>query len=140
MATERQRQAWEATVRLGSQSAAAREMGTSQGVVRSLMIGYARSIGWTDPLPGVRHDTGRPEGTGRVQVLTRQLEEAHEEIDRLRSELAMLHGGIEAKLDELLSRPATTQVVEWRPNHRRVVDGGTQVRRQRREMRERAAG
>ena len=59
--TEHQRRCWEAAVRLGSQSAAARELGMKQGSLRNALLGYAAITG--EPIP--RQVTGRPNGVTR---------------------------------------------------------------------------
>lgn len=41
---------------------------------------------------------------------------------------------LDARLAALEERPARVEVREWKPNHRRLVDGGTTVRRQRRNV------
>lgn len=58
----------------------------------------------------------------------RQLEEQAELLDD-----AYRLQRIEEKLDELLSRPVGDR--EWKPNHRRHVDGGVPIRQQRKERR-----
>ena len=125
--TAMQRLAWEAATRLGNQSAAARELGISQPLVNRLVREYREAMGMDDELT----PRGKPGGNGEVAERMR----IHE---RLVATEERLHR-IEAKIDELLSRPATTQVVQWRPDHRRIADGGRQVRKQRREIRERVA-
>lgn len=40
-----------------------------------------------------------------------------------------------AMLEEVLSRPPQVVVREWKPDHRRLADGGEHVRTQRKRMR-----
>jgi hypothetical protein len=50
-------------------------------------------------------------------------------------QIATALASIEARLAALEARPPATHVRirEWKPDHRRLVDGGTQVRKQRRK-------
>ena len=50
--TDRQREAWEAVHRLGTQVAAARALDVSQGAIQSLLRGYMAAAGLDGPLPG----------------------------------------------------------------------------------------
>lgn len=73
-------------------------------------------------------------------------------VDRLEALLRAFVESVDARLsvmeqrisDELhVSRkgthPGTEVIVEWRPDHRRIVDGGVSVRRQRRDIRRMAS-
>lgn len=52
--TALQRRAWETVLRTGTQMAAAKELGMTQGAVRSHLLAYARHTGHTGPIPGFR--------------------------------------------------------------------------------------
>lgn len=52
--TARQRQVWAAVKEHGSQTAAGRALGVSQGAIQSGLTGYMRAMGMRGPLPGRR--------------------------------------------------------------------------------------
>lgn len=72
-------------------------------------------------VPGARDDAAARAAAAEARLA---------EVDALLGDTERLER-IERKIDELLSRPAG--VVEFRPSHRRHVDGGRPVREQRRE-------
>lgn len=51
--TERQREVWEAVEKHGTQGAAAKALGTTQGSIQSALKGYMRAMGIEGPLPGL---------------------------------------------------------------------------------------
>ncbi len=125
--TTRQREAYEAMQRLGSQSLAARELGTVQGNLRNAVLGYCRNTGAPLP-PGVTAGPG---------VLTRRT--AHDLVDEMPDRLT----AIEERIAELVSDNAVLVdklaelsraihgwtsrqpiYVELRPRHQRTADGG----------------
>lgn len=136
--TEKQREAWEAVERLGSQIAAAKELGISQGGLQSRMRGYQRAMGIVGDLPGmlepVRHYSTR--GTGQVAQLRQRVRELEAELGQQQAvnsallqriaELELLAhpwAAVHQKLDVILARstaPAVPAVI----THRRRADGG----------------
>lgn len=76
--SNRQAQAWEATKRLGSQTAAGREMGISQGAVALLLTRYMESHGISGRRPGAVSRGGRKAGWHRGQPPTDKQQEAWE--------------------------------------------------------------
>lgn len=64
--TERQAQVWEAVARLGGQTAAARELGLTQGAVRSALMGYMAARDMRGPMPGASKSGGRPRGYAKA--------------------------------------------------------------------------
>lgn len=150
--TPRQRQVWEAVERLGTQTAAARSLLITQGAVQSALKGYAAAMGIEGPLPGarvypperreqLRSAVRVPRGTGPVATLRRELAEAQMRVVRLEDRLARLEeeneelraaaapfARLEAKLDQLLARPAIVA------SSRRITDGGEGEKHQRRRL------
>ena len=59
-----QARCWEAVVRLGSQTAAARELGVTQGAVRGAILAYSAITGEPIPKPA----RGRPSGVTRARI------------------------------------------------------------------------
>lgn len=135
----RNERVWNRVLEVGSQSAVARELGVQQGHVRGYLISHGARIGWTGHLPGsspasmplpeiLRMRNSHVNDRRRI-LLNRTLADA---IEHLSTRVEQL----EARVVELESRPAVSEVrvVEWRPNHRRIADGGRPVRDQRREV------
>lgn len=74
-----QARCWEAVVRLGSQTAAARELGVTQGAVRGAILAYSAITGEPIPKPA----RGRPSGVTRARIT-----ELEATVARLRERLA----------------------------------------------------
>lgn len=93
---------------------------------------YARELRVAVQSVGRRaRDLGAPYPENRaVQRLPRRqmFEQALAELALLRTEQASLR----ARVDALEARPVG--LVEWRPDHRRLKDGGTNVQRQRKAV------
>lgn len=107
--------AWEATLRLGTQLAAAREMGITHGHLRNHLLGYADNMGiGHGKIPGAARRS-RPSEHALYPLLERIL--------RHQQELDTSLDVINAKLDILLSRPAVV-VPPPAPTYRRLADGG----------------
>lgn len=155
--TELQQRTWDLVAQTGSQTEAARILGRTQGAVQSAMQGYQFAMGITGPLPGARvYRNGVKRGTGPWAQARARIAELEADVARLESELdaavdvhradllrlmeriadlteqAHPWASIGAKLDTLLARPAG---VVFQPDHRRVRDGGTPVRQQRKALR-----
>lgn len=109
--TAKQIEAWEALHSEGSINAAATKLGLTWAAVAKRVELYVRATGET-----------MPPSRQRVRVLG-----LNARVDELHSRIAKL----EARITALEHRPATR--VEWHPSHRRIKDGGRQVRQQRRE-------
>ena len=155
--TAKQREAWEAVERTGSQIEAAAAIGISQGAIQTRLRGFQHAMGITGRLPGARvYKNGVTRGTGpwaqlratiarleaEVERLTGELEAERSTFDqdreRLTETIAALTEqahpwvAVHAKLDAILARPTG---VAFAPDHRRVSDGGRTVKDQRRALR-----
>lgn len=151
--TAKQREAWEAVERFGSQIAAIHVLGISQGAIQTRLNGYMRAMGIEGVgTPGAsRH----PTGTGVVGRLRATVAERDATIDQLTADLATqvdvnrtlldriaelqaeAHpwAAIHHKLDLILARP----VVMAAPTHRRQADGGIGGRQERKAARKAVA-
>lgn len=135
--TERQRQAYEAVVRLGSQTVAAAELGRTAAQVGSSFRGYLEATGTPWPAHVRRYNGWSPDRPAvriaaleaRVLELEGMLASAFERYDALRAEATPL-ARLEAKLDQLLARPAGMVVA----SSRRITDGGEGEKHQRRRL------
>lgn len=143
--TDKQREAWEAVARLGTQLAACREIGIHQGSLQTRMRGYQRAMGLTGDLPGLIDERiamtqRKPKGEGQVSRLRHELRVALARIAELETANAILTErvadldarahpwtAIHAKLDALLARKPSPAVV----THRRIKDGGVGGKRER---------
>lgn len=144
--TDKQREAWEAVERLGTQLAASRELGIHQGSLQTRMRGYQRAMGITGDLPGLIESAGiaalkrKPKGEGQVSRLRHELRVALARIEQLEADnerqaariadleaLARPWVDVHRKLDALLARPSGPAVV----THRRIADGGVGGKRER---------
>lgn len=151
--TVKQREAWDAVWRLGSQLAACAELGISQGAIQTRLTGYMRAMGIEGGgTPGAsRH----PTGTGVVGRLRTTIAERDATIAALESDLATQMAvntalldriaeleisahpwaAVHEKLDRLMARP----VVMAAPTHRRQADGGIGGRQERKVARKAVA-
>jgi hypothetical protein len=156
--TAKQREAWQAVERTGSQIEAAAAIGISQGALQTRMHGYQRAMGTTGRLPGARvYANGVTRGTGpwaqlRATVAAHEatiasLEAEHAaRIVELEAEVARLHAviadleaearpwvAVHARLERI--ERAVGSRVAFVPDHRRVSDGGRSVKEQRKALR-----
>lgn len=122
--TALQRAAYEAVVRLGSQSAASKELGRHQGTVRGAVLAYCQITG--DPLP-----EGVSAG-GRKKTAAAVMHETPERLDRIEGLLAdqilageamrMQIADLTAAIEGFMARQPL--ILEVRPRHERQADGG----------------
>lgn len=155
--TALQREAWETVERLGSQKAACAELHVRQAALQGRMAGYQRAMGLTGPLPGVKVYGPRvARGTGLTATLRATIASLETDVERLTmlraEDTAEIHAlqerivdlteqarewpEVHRKLDAILARP--TGVI-FQPDHRRVSDGGTPVKAQRKAARKAVA-
>ncbi len=66
--TARQEEIWAAVEEHGSQSAAARALGVTQGAIQSGLRGYMKAKGMTGEMPGYRPKDHRGEAKARAQI------------------------------------------------------------------------
>jgi hypothetical protein len=129
--TALQRAAYEAVMRLGSQQAAAAELGRHQGTIRGAVLGYCEITGELLP-PGVSLGGRVRAGTilrrvpERLVAIEDALASIDERLARLDACLALLTAAIEG----FVARQPL--ILEVRPQHRRQVDGGEGGRREHR--------
>lgn len=121
--TERQAQVWEAVTRLGGQTAAARELGLTQGAVRNALMGYMAARDMRGPMPGARMGGGRPRGYAKADFA--RLEERIAAQDR---QLASLRDRLKASqpLPEDWSPLCMDpdELADWRAFNRTAGAGG----------------
>lgn len=155
--TAKQREAWAAVERTGSQVEAATAIGISQGAIQTRLRGYQHAMGIKGRLPGARvYKNGVTRGTGpwaqlramialleaEVERLTRELEAERstfdQERERLTETIAALTEqahpwvAVHAKL-ERIERAVTRTPVPV--THRRQADGGVGGRAERKALR-----
>lgn len=127
--TPRQIQVYEAVVRLGSQAAAALELGIPTGAVSSALTQYRLKTGAPHPNP----DRARPQGEHRVGLTLREAAgQLPDRLDAVEARVSDLTASIDALArlagelaDEVRSfvnrQPVVLQVMA---THRRQADGG----------------
>lgn len=107
--TPKQRAAWEATQRLGSQAAAGRELGVTQGNIAASIRRYMEAMGMTGPVP-VGHGGGWHKDWHVGLEPTPRQAQAWEAFQRLGSqaaaarELGMSSGSLSARIRGYLER------------------------------------
>lgn len=141
--TPRQRQVYEAAHRLGSQTAAGKELGLSPGAVSSAVTKYRAATGAPHPtplralVPGARdHQLSIRDAAALMPARLTLIEDAVRaqtgQVDTLAAEVHALRGLIH---DMLQRQPL---ILEVRPAHQRKADGGlgghAEVRRVRRAI------
>lgn len=135
--TARMEKAWDAYQRHGgdgtpgSQSKAARELGISQGGLKSAIDAYRRNTGLPAAAPKIVY--GHKRLTPSEQVA--QLVERQEAVERHLESLLASQAALSVQVAELLAavRPMLARqplILEVRPTHRRKADGGDGGRRE----------
>lgn len=109
------RKIYDTVLELGSQKAAAEALGMSGGYLSARMRVFEEETGLRLPSP-VRRGPDRT-----AQAISQQAV-----LDAL--------ARIEAKVDALASARPALAVTEWRPDHKRIADGGEQVTSQRKRV------
>lgn len=131
--TAMQERAYEAVMRLGTQAAAAREIGTYQGTIRGAVLRYCEITG--TPLPPSMAAGTRPVSAAAVLRATpERLDSIEADLAAVRADLATLVGLVGSFVHR---QPVVLGTVG--PN-RRKADGGEGGKREARAIRRAVAG
>lgn len=132
--TDRMRQAYEAVRQHGTRMAAAEAMGVTDRNVSLLVKAYCNRTGTIEPYRG-----SKPYALAkrRLNDAEARAAAAEQEAEHLRSEVVALSAELDAAQERITDLEArlAARPIPFVPSHRRVKDGGTLVRQQRREHR-----